>query len=183
MNEPRKPIFGFLWPAPDPTAPVDVAYRQVRRVRITNRGPIRIAALVVGTLVLISATGSLLMAALTTSLSATVVVGAAISATLLVLILRGWVVGTFVNDDGLTIETAWRRIRVPWSQVAAVRTVEVPSPFLGLPIPLRCARSVVECSDGRVLATHAYESSPDLWLRSEAFDIARIRLEQWADHT
>jgi hypothetical protein len=181
MNEPRKPIFSFLWPAPDPKAPVDGAYRQVRRVRVTGRGPIRIAALVVGTLVLISTTGSLILAAVTTSWSPEIVLGSAVSATALAVILRGWVVGTYVNDEGISIETTLRRTGLPWSQVRGVSTTEQRSPFLGLPLRVRCARSVVETTEGQRLATHVYATSPDLWLRPEAFDMARIRLEQWAE--
>ena len=64
MSTPRKPIFGFLWPRPDPNAPVDEAYRQVRGVRVAPRGPIRLTALVIATLLTISAMGSMLMTVL-----------------------------------------------------------------------------------------------------------------------
>jgi hypothetical protein len=40
---------------------------------------------------------------------------------------------------------------------------------------------IVRTADGRDLPTHVYESSPDLWLRPEAFDMARIRLDQWRE--
>jgi hypothetical protein len=179
MTEPRKPIFGFLWPKPDPQAPVDDRYRQVRRVRVCGRGPIRIAALVVGTLVLISLTGSLIMTALAISVSLLTVAGAALSASALVLVLRGWVVGTYVNDEGLSIETTWRRVTVAWPDVAAIDCAPARAPFLGLPLRTTVLRSVVRTADGSTLPTHVYESSPDLWLRPEAFDMARIRIEQW----
>ena len=181
MTEPRKPIFGFLWPKPDPDAPVDAAYRQTRHVRVSGRGPIRIAGLVLGTLVLIATTGSLILAALTTSWSPVTFAGAAVSASALALILRGWVVGTYVNDAGVTIETTWRRKSLPWSQVALVRTQEARAPFLGLPIRVRCLRSFVETTDGQRVPTHVYAASPDLWLRPEALDAACLRLERWRD--
>ena len=110
MSQPRKPIFGFLWPTPDPAAPVDGDYRQVRLVRVTPRGPVRLAVLIVGSALVTVCAGTLVMAALTTPLTPLTVVGAAVTGTLLVLVLRGWVVGTFVNDDLVRVETTWRRI-------------------------------------------------------------------------
>ena len=179
MTEPRKPIFGFLWPRPDPDAPLDAAYRQVRRVRITPRGPIRLATLLVGSTLTAMAAASTIMAALTTVVSATTVLSGAIVATAIVLILRGWVVGTYVNDMGVTIETTWRHRTIPWAEVRTIETVTDRAPFLGLPARLTAERSVVQTTDGAKVATHVYSCSPDLWLRAEAFDMARLRLERW----
>ena len=68
MNrEHRRPIFGFLWPQPDPNAPVDDAYEQVRLARVPSRGPLRIAILVAGTVGLTLLTGTALTAAIGTS--------------------------------------------------------------------------------------------------------------------
>ncbi len=181
MTEPRKPVFGFLWPKPDPNAPVDGAYRQVRRVRITPRGPVRLATLLLGSAVVAMVGATLMMAALTTVVSATTVIGGALVATAIVLVLRGWVVGTYVSDEAVTVETTWRRTTVPWDDVRAVTTQDVRAPFLGLPVPVAAMRSLVTTTDGRTLATHVYSCSPDLWLRAEAFDMARLRLERWRD--
>lgn len=181
MTEPRKPIFGFLWPRPDPDAPVDGAYRQVRRVRITARGPVRLATLLIGSAVVAMAGAALMMAALTTAVSLATVIGGALVATAIALILRGWVVGTYVSDEGVTIETTWRRSTVPWAAVRSVSTQPCRAPLLGLPVPVASVRSVVTTTDGVELPTHVYASSPDLWLRAEAFDMARLRLERWRD--
>lgn len=181
MTEPRKPIFGFLWPKPDPNAPVDGAYRQIRRVRIVPRGPIRLAMLLIGSAVVAMAGASLMMAALTTAVTATTVIGSALVATTIALILRGWVVGTYVNDEGVTVETTWRRTRVPWTAVRTVTTQPCRAPLLGLPLTIQSIRSVVTTTDGDELPTHVYACSPDLWLRAEAFDMARLRLERWLE--
>jgi hypothetical protein len=181
MTEPRKPIFGFLWPRPDPDAPVDSAYRQVRRIRVTPRGPVRLATLLISSAAVAMAGASIMMAALTTAVSVATVIGGAVVATAIALILRGWVVGTFVNDAGVTIETTWRRTSIPWASVRAVTTEAGRAPFLGLPLPVASSRTVVTTSDGVRLPTHVYASSPDLWLRAEAFDMARLRLERWLD--
>lgn len=181
MSEPRKPIFGFLWPQPDPHAPLDADARQRRRVRIAGRGFIRVASLIVLTALTVSAMGSALMAGLASGFTIESLVGSALSATLVVLVLRGWVVGTYVNDDGISIETTWRRVALPWSEVKAVHTEPARAPFLGLPLPTRSICCFVTRADGTELKTHVYACSPDLWLRPEAFDAARIRLENWKD--
>jgi hypothetical protein len=181
MTEPRKPIFGFLWPKPDPDAPVDGAYRQVRLVRISPRGPVRLATLVLGSIVVTMVAASLLMASLTTAFTVATVAGGALVATAIVLLLRGWVVGTYVNDDGVTIETTWRRTSIPWASVVTITTQSGPAPFLGLPIRVTSQRSFVTRTDGTSLPTHIYACSPDLWLRDEAFDMAQLRLQRWRD--
>jgi hypothetical protein len=181
MTEPRKPIFGFLWPKPDPNAPVDGAFRQVRRVRIANRGPVRLAVLLVSSTLVAIVGSSIMMAALTTTVSPATVIGGAVVATAIFLILRGWVVGTYVSDEGVTVETTWRRTTVPWADVRAVTMRSGPAPFLGLPVRIASTRAVVTTSDGAELQTHVYGCSPDLWLRGEALDIARLRLERWLD--
>jgi hypothetical protein len=180
MNEPRKPIFGFLWPKPDPNAPVDGAYRQERLVRVAPRGPIRVAVLLVGTILTTAATGAIVMAGLTTRLSPATVIGAAVSACAIFLVLRGWVVGTFVTDRAVTIESTWRREVIPWSSVRSIEFRSQRAPLVGLPLPVRADRSVLVLDDGRPVATHVYSTSPDLWLRPEALDMARLRLERWA---
>ena len=179
MTEPRKPIFGFLWPRPDPHAPVDGAYRQVRLVRVAARGPIRLAVLILGAIMTTMTTGTVVMATLTTSFSVTTVLGAAICASAIFLLLRGWVVGTFVTDQGVTVDSTWRRETIPWSEIRSAALREQRSPFLGLPVRVPARRSVLVLADGRSVATHVYSTSPDLWLRPEALDMARLRLERW----
>lgn len=179
VTEPRKPIFGFLWPKPDPDAPVDAAYRQVRLVRVTPRGPIRLAVLIAGTALVAVCAGTVVMAALTSALTPLTIVGAAVTGTLLVLVLRGWVVGTFVNDDVVRVETTWRRIDCAWSSVASAADVEAPAPLVGTPLHVPGRRVVITTQEGNTLATHVYSTSPDLWLRPEAYDMARLRLARW----
>lgn len=181
MSEPRKPIFGFLWPSRDPHAPVDGAYRQVRKVRITPRGPVRLAALILGSIALTLTTTSAILSGVSAGFSLATVVGAALSASGLVLVLRGWVVGTFVSDQAVTIESTWQQVVVPWTAVQQVVTEPCRVPALGLPLRVGGQRTLVILDDGRRLGTHVYTASPDLWLRPEAFDMASLRLERWTD--
>ena len=179
MNEPRKPIFGFLWARPDPQAPVDGAYRQVRPVRISPRGPIRLVTLLVGAAGVAVTTGTVVLGAATTSLTPITVAAGALAATSLVLLLRGWVVGTYVTDDHLVIETTWRRTRLTWAQVARLDDETRRCPFLGIPLGVPARRIVVVDDSGAIHGTHVYSTSPDYWLRPEALDIAVLRLGRW----
>lgn len=180
MSQQRKPIFGFLWPKVD--GPVDGEFVQVRRVRVTGRGPWRVAGLAVLSVATIAALGTALMAALANGASVGVLVGAVVAATMLVLTLRGWVVGTYVTDAGLSVERTWRRISVSWPDVERVEERQARTPFLGSPVPAAGRRCVVVLHDGTDLPTHIYSTSPDLWLRPEAYDMAHLRLERWQPH-
>ncbi len=180
MNEPRRPIFWFLWPRPDPHAPVDAAYHQVRAVRISPRGPIRVAVLAVGSVLEVIVMGSAVVAALGAGFSIYTVLGAAIAASGLFLLLRGWVAGTYVNDYVLTIESTFRKRVLPWSDVARVSTSTQSCPFLGLPVRTQSTRVMVTLTSGHVIGTHVFATSPDYWLREEAFDIGVQRIERWA---
>lgn len=179
MNEPRRPIFGFLWPRPDPLAPVGAAYTQVRAVRISSRGVIRVLVLSVGSALVTVVTGVALLAALESGLSIATVVGGSVAATGLFLLLRGWIVGTYVTDAQVIVETTFRRNAMSWSDVESLDDAVLPCPFLGLPFRVRARRIVVVMQTGRRARTHVYATSPDFWLRPEAFDIAVLRLGRW----
>lgn len=153
---------------------------QVRPLRIPRRGPFRWALLLLGTVTLAITTGSAILAALVAPMTPGTFLGAAVSATALLLILRGWVVGTYVNDAGVSVDTMWRRRFVEWSAVTATSCVDSTTPLLGLPVRIRGRRVIVTLSDGSSLATHIYSTSPDLYLRPEAFDMACRQWENWA---
>lgn len=177
MSQQRKPIFGFLWA--DRTGPVDADFHQVRRVRVTGRGPWRVVVLSVLSVATIAALGTALMAALASGASVASLVGAGLGATLLFLTLRGWVVGTYVTDAGLSVERTFRRVSVPWTDVERVDERTARTPWLGTPVPVPGRRCVVTLLGGAEVATHVYTTSPDLWLRPEAYDMARLRLDRW----
>lgn len=179
VTEPRKPIFGFLWAKPDPDAPLDAAYQQTRRVRVTPRGPLRLAVLVVGTLLVAIGAGSAILAGLSTGSLAAAFVASAVVGLALVLVLRGWVLGTYVTDTAVTIERAFVRVTVPWTEIVSVDVLDGRRGFLGLPIRTRARCCNLRLADGSHEPTHIYSTSPDLWLRPEAFDMAALRLERW----
>lgn len=180
MNEPRKPLFGFLWPRPDPDAPVDAAYRQVRPLRACSRGPVRLTLLLAATALIVIGLGTAVMASLATGAIAPTILVAAIGATLVFLVLRGWVAGTYVSDDAVRIETVFRRQEIPWTAIASVDIVEAPCPLLGTPVRVAGRRVVLTTTHSAMLGTHVYTSSPDFLMRSEGFDVAATRLRNWS---
>lgn len=166
-QEHRRPIFGFLWPRADPNAPVDEQYVQVRLVRVPGRGPLRIAILVAATVGLTMLTGTALTAAIGTSWLLLFPVSALI-ATFLVLLLRGWSLGTYVNDAGIAVQRLFRTDSARWSEV---RTVTDESGLV-----------IVTLRDGRRLSTHISSRSLDLLGRAEQFDMAKLALQRWGEH-
>lgn len=183
MNRPQRPLLWFLWPRPDPNAPVDDRYVQSRLVRITPRGPVRLVFLIGSTLITALLAGTAVIAAVTAPFSAATVLGAALAATAVALLLRGWVVGTYVNDRGIVVDTVLRRISVRWEDVSAVEWSDTRTPVLGIPLRVPGRRTIIRDARGAGLATHVYSSSPDLCCRPDALDMARIRLENWASGT
>ncbi|MHB1212301.1 MAG: hypothetical protein ACYC0W_08585 [Candidatus Nanopelagicales bacterium] len=179
MNPPRRPVFGFLWPRPQPGAAVDGANRQARPVRVAARGPLRVAVLVLGSLAVVVAAGTSMMAAVATGFSFATVVSAAVVASGVFLVLRGWVVGTYVNDDALLVETTWRRRVLPWSEVTGLDRSPTGCPLAGLPVPVRGERVIAFDAAGAPVPTHVYSTSPDLLLRAEAYDMTALRLLRW----
>lgn len=181
MRQQPRPIFGFLWRRPDPDAPVDAAYVQERLIRVISRGPIRILFLALASLAAVMLAATAVMTALSAPLSVASLLGAAIAATAVALLLRGWVVGTYVTDAGVTVDSMWRRTFTPWSEVASIEAIPARVPFLGLPMRITGERVFIHVKNGPAIATHISSRSPDTCCRSDAFDIARIRLENWAD--
>ncbi len=165
-QEHPRPILGFLWPRPDPSAPVDEAYVQVRLVRVPTRGPLRIALLVTGTAGLTMLTGSALSAAIGTSWVLLFPVSALI-ATFLVLLLRCWSVGTYVNDAGIAVQRLLGTDSARWAQV---RDVVDESGVV-----------IVTLRDGRRFSTHISRRSLDLIGRAEAYDMAKLALQRWGE--
>jgi hypothetical protein len=135
--------------------------------------------LVVMTLITTAAAGAAIMAAIVSRELVPTIITAGVAATAIFLILRGWVVGTFVSDDAVRIESTWRRREMPWSDIQASATPHERCPLLGIPLRVAGERVVLMTVSGDRVPTHIYTTSPDLWLRPEAFDIARLRLDRW----
>jgi hypothetical protein len=185
MSEPqRRPIFWFLWPRPDPHAPVDGDVRQTRWVRVCRQGPWRLAMLVPLTLLAVSLAASVVLAVATTGgetmqrIAVLVVVGI-VTGLGLALMLRAWVVGTYVNDHGAKVSRLVSAVAVPWSRVDAIHRGPGRALLFGLLWRTDAVRVDLVLDDGTVLPTHVTSVSPDLLGRPEAFDMASLRLVRW----
>ena len=198
-GESPRPIFGFLWnrdgrPAGQArrggqAAPVGLD-RQDRWLRVTPRGPWRLALLITVTMGLITFTPPALVALVAApsvwpdgaakpplsgyaALVVTIVLVPAVA-----LLARGWVAGCYVNDAGIKIATVLRTTYIPWSEVTQVRSVVGPTRWLGT--PLRVAGTRIECVSGtRAYDTGLCSHSPDVWLRPQAWDATGDRVQTW----
>jgi hypothetical protein len=132
-----------------------------------------------GSLVTVGLCATAVLAALGGPLTLGTLVGAAVAATAVLLLLRAWVVGTYVHDGGVVIERTFSRRSLPWPSIVAVTCTAGRAPLLGTPVPVRGSVITLALDDGSEVATHVYTTSPDLAARPEAFDMARLRLENW----
>lgn len=164
MTEPQRPIFGFLWPRPDPR--LDEAAVQERLVRVPARGWLRLTLLVGASLLLVTVTASTLTAAIGTHLLF-LLPAAAVLATFWVLLVRAWAIGTFVNDRGVVVVSLLATRAAAWPDVASVRDIDGH-------VELHLRR-------GEVMNTHVRRHSVDLLGRAEAYDIARLALQRWGE--
>lgn len=158
----QRPIFGFLWPTR--VQALDGAAEQRRLIRINGRGPLRVLLLIIVTLATAALVGTVLLAAASVGWPL-IVMSAFVCATVLVLLLRGWVVGTYVNDDGYAIQ------RLFGADVGVWRNVYRVQPHNGT--------WYIVLLDGTELPTHISVRNIDLLGRQQAFDMAGLRLQRW----
>lgn len=175
-GEPAKPIFGFLWPH-RPAGPLDADARQSRWERVTPRGPWRLALLIGLSLGLMSLAAPAMVAlvAAPSAYALALVILVLVPAT--ALIARGWVAGCFVSDAGVKIATVLRTTYAPWEAVAEVIVAD-GSRWLGTPLRVRGQRIALRLVHGTA-ETGLGTTSPDLWLRPQAWAAAHDRLRQW----
>ncbi|MDA3021797.1 MAG: hypothetical protein O2943_03885 [Actinomycetota bacterium] len=160
---PNRPIFWFLWPQ-EKTA-VDGDFRQIRMLRIPARGPWRLILLVAATLLLVMLGGVAIMGSAGAGLFPVLLTGAVLASALLVL-LRGWSIGTYVNDAGFAIRRMFTSTIGSWSSVVNTDRTD--------------GQVVLHLVDGSTVSTHIARNSLDTWLRPSAYDAATISIENWS---
>jgi hypothetical protein len=177
----RRPIFWFLWPAATP-GPLDEAAAQTKWVRVCERGPWRWGFLIVTTAAVVTLSSAALAVVvaqpgwLALALSVVVVIP------LIALLARAWVAGTYVSDRGIKVSRILSTEAIPWTTVSAVVST-AGSRWLGTPLPIPGTTVTISDATGRVISTHVETASPDLWLRPQAFDATRDRLDTWLRET
>lgn len=97
------------------------------------------------------------------------------------LALRLLRVGVWVSAHGLRRVGLLNTVTLSWAEVAAVRTVQQPVRWLGLPRTVQGqALDVVRAGDGEPLRTLLTDHNADFLSRPEAFDRAADVIEGWA---
>lgn len=176
MPEPefRKPIFNFVWVRPLHTPP-----EQIRFIRVGHRGLLRLVSLILATLAL-AATSSISVAyLLTTRNPIQTVLLAALLATFSVVVLRGWILGTYVNDHGIKIIRIFATDAIPWSFVQGVELVSTGWKFAGIPLGLKTPRVVIREVDNSMKPTHVYVGSIDGIFTTNALATLQSMITRW----
>jgi hypothetical protein len=174
MGEPifRKPIFGSVWryPEADPQ----------RLQRVGRRGFLRLAVLVPLTLSLVSLLAiSIVYATTGISLAEAMIIGFFLASGT-VIVLRGWMLGTFVNGNGFKIVTLLNTISGLWKQHYLVETQSTLWRLAGVPIGIKSQRVVLISNHGRQIHTHIYIGSVDGIFTNERFDVLFQLLRRWS---
>lgn len=165
-DEPRPPIFGFIFApkAPTPGAP------QIRWMRIPPRGPWRLALLILTTLATASLAGSALLGLAGIRTPQGLAIAAAVIVTglpVIAVLVRGWIHGTYVNDFGVRIVRMWSTRFVPWSAIEEISESG------------RRRRHLVLLAEGRQITTTIGDTNLDTALRPQAWESAADRLRTW----
>ena len=176
MPEPefRKPIFNFVWVRPLHTTP-----EQIRFIRVGHRGIIRLIALTLGTLALAAFSSISIAYLLSTRNPIQSVLLAAILATLSVVVFRGWIAGTYVNDHGIKIIRILTTDAIPWSLVKEVERVSTVWNFAGIPFGLKTPRVVIRELDNSMTPTHIYMGSIDGIFTTDTLTTLQSMITRW----
>jgi hypothetical protein len=143
-------------------------------------GPWRVAAaamlLLLASFVLlaatiIAATGQLTGAAVCALLGALVIVSS----------LRLLRMGTWVSRHGVRRVGFFATTTVPWGKAQALRTVQQPVKWLGLPRTVQGQALVLVRQGGETLPPLLTDHSADFLARGEAFERATDTVEAWSD--
>ncbi len=169
MNEePRPAIFRTLWPA-EPASDAPIHHRLTR---VPTRGPLHLALLLTATGLLLTLLPAAILAALSLD-DLTFTAGTALLGTAMVLLLlRAWVRGTYVNDHGYIVRRIFSDQRGRWIDIATVHQ-ERGRIFWD--------RIVLHRTDGTPIITQVGTRTLDTLLRPEAADMAVLLLRDlWA---
>ncbi|MGW1411177.1 hypothetical protein [Streptomyces sp. NPDC002403] len=109
------------------------------------------------------------------------VVCLAVAAVVIVCALRLLRVGTWVSRHGVRRVGFFTTTTVPWDQVTAVRTVQQPVKWLGLPRTVQGQALILVRQGGEAIPPLLTDSNADFLTRAEAFDRAADTVEAWGD--
>jgi hypothetical protein len=177
MPEPQfqKPIFRNVWKS-------DVEVRiaeQLRYLRIGHRGLVRLTLLILLTLNLVGiAAISIVYLTSSGDLGASILLGFGI-ATFAVLVFRGWMLGTYVNDAGCKVIRLLTTRAIPWNDIAKIE--ELSSRLYGLPLRLRTRHLAMSTNSLELVMTHIFIGSIDGIFTEENYQMKKSLLQRWLD--
>ncbi|MGW8888707.1 hypothetical protein [Streptomyces sp. NPDC055749] len=90
-------------------------------------------------------------------------------------------VGAWVSRHGVRRVGFFRTTTVPWDRAAAVRTVQQPVKWLGLPRTVQGQALIVVRQGGETLPPLVTDHNADFLARGEAFERATDSIEAWGD--
>jgi hypothetical protein len=105
----------------------------------------------------------------------------ALAGVLIVCALRLLRVGAWVSRHGVRRVGFFWTTTLPWNGVAAVRTVQQPVRWLGLPRTVQGQALTVVRRSGDTLPPLVTDHNADFLARGEAFDRATDTIEAWGD--
>lgn len=158
-------VFRSLFPDP-PAVPTDERAFTTRPLRIGTRGPLRIAFLVLVALALLVVALPAALAAVVSSqpiIGALTIIALAVSSMFLA---RGFLVGTYVNDDSLIIRRMFATAVIPWNEA----TIRVSDDQVR-----------VRDSHDQDLSTHIGSRQIDYLWRAHALAAAMDQLANWSE--
>ncbi|MFH8365244.1 hypothetical protein [Streptomyces sp. NPDC018031] len=162
-------------PDPDPL-PYDARDRWRRPYR---PGPWRVA----GAALLLLLASYILFSALIIAMAGALPgagVCVAVATGVIVLAVRLVRTGVWVSGAGLRQMALFTTTTMAWGRVGAVRTVQQPVRFLGLPRTVQGQAVIVEPAGGAPLRPIITDHNADFLGRPEAFDMAADAIEGWA---
>ncbi|MFF9352161.1 hypothetical protein [Streptomyces sp. NPDC014734] len=104
-----------------------------------------------------------------------------LAAVIIVCALRLLRMGTWVSRHGVRRVGFLATATLPWNKIVAVRTVQQPVRWLGLPRTIQGQALVVVRQDGAEVPPLLTDSNADFLSRTEAFDRAADTIEAWGD--
>ena len=104
-----------------------------------------------------------------------------LAAVMIACALRLLRVGAWVSRHGVRRVGFFRTTTVQWKDTAAVRTVQQPVKWLGLPRTVQGQALLVVRRNGESLAPLVTDHNGDFLARAEAFERATDSIEAWGD--
>lgn len=179
MNEPqfRKPIFSFINFPSQQSAGEEVA--QIKFVRVNPRGIMRLGFLISVTLTVTAVLAiTVVYAATQTRVTESVVYGA-VMATVSVVVLRWWTLGTYINDSGIKVIRTLSTRTARWKDINSIETRRSRWSCVGVPIPIRSHTIVVTTDSVGKLETSLFVGSPDGILSVHSLEVYASLITRW----